>query len=183
MHRDPDAARDVRLVVAGDDDRRSAIVRDAALEPVELASFPGAAFFHVWSGALDEPLADPGAPPRGRWIPASGAFRFGVSVLPPAYGAGAPLDLVEIDARLPGLAETLDLEEPGMHVTDTLDLVYVAAGEVTLVLDDAERRLRAGDCVVQRGNRHAWRNDGPDDCVLVITMLGFDPRPSMDPSA
>ncbi len=64
-----------------------------------------------------------------------------------------------------------------MHTTDTLDLVYVASGRVVLDLGGEERVLEAGEAVIQRGNRHAWRNDGPEPCVLVITMLGADPRP------
>jgi hypothetical protein len=162
----------IRLVVAGDEGRRAVVVRDADADAIELATFPGAAFFHLWSGSTTDPLDDPVPPSEGRWIPEPGRFRFGVSVLPPAYGSGAPLDLDEIRRNLPGLAETLDPDEPGMHMTDTLDLVYVAAGRVVLVLGADERVLVAGDAVVQRGNRHAWRNEGPDPCVLVITMLG-----------
>jgi hypothetical protein len=175
----PDAG--IRLLVAGDDERRAVVVRDVFADAIELETFPRAAFFHLWSGSMSDPLDDPGATPAGRWIPEPGTFRFGVSILPPAYGSGAPLDLDEIRRRLPGLAETLDPHEPGMHTTDTLDLVYVAAGRVVLDLGADERVLVAGDAVVQRGNRHAWRNDGPDPCVLVITMLGAMPgRPDGD---
>ena len=181
----PDAG--IRLLVAGDDERRAVVVRDASADAIELETFPRAAFFHLWSGSMTDPLDDPGGTPAGRWIPEPGAFRFGVSVLPPAYGNGAPLDLDEIRRSLPGLAEALDPDETGMHTTgmhatDTLDLVYVAAGRVVLDLGADERVLVAGDAVVQRGNRHAWRNDGPDPCVLVITMLGAAPgRPDGDP--
>jgi mannose-6-phosphate isomerase-like protein (cupin superfamily) len=167
----------VRRVVAGDDERRPVVVRDGGVDAIELETFPGAAFFHLWDGSTRNPLEAPTASPVGRWIPEPGAFRFGVSILPPTYGAGAGLDLDEIRRKLPGLAETLDPDEPGMHTTDTLDLVYVASGRVVLDLGDEERVLEAGDTVVQRGNRHAWRNDGAEPCVLVITMLGTDPRP------
>jgi mannose-6-phosphate isomerase-like protein (cupin superfamily) len=166
----------VRLVVAGDDERRPVVVRDGGVDAIELETFPGAAFFHLWDGATGNPLEHPTASPAGRWIPEAGAFRFGVSVLPPAYGGGDALDLDEIARKLPGLAETLDPDEPGMHTTATLDLVYVASGRVVLDLGGEERTLEAGDAVVQRGNRHAWRNDGPEPCVLVITMLGADPE-------
>ena len=168
----------VRLVVAGDEERRAVVVRDAPADAIELATFPRAAFFRLWSGSTTDPLDGPDPTSDGRWIPEPGRFRFGVSVLPPAYGSGVPLDLDEIRRTLPGLAEALDPDEPGMHATDTLDLVYVAAGRVALVLGAEERVLVAGDAVVQRGNRHAWRNDGPDPCVLVITMLGAPPERS-----
>lgn len=50
-----------------------------------------------------------------------------------------------------------DPNRPGMHRTDTLDLVVVLAGAVTLDLGDGEHLLGAGDLVVQRGSRHRWR--------------------------
>jgi quercetin dioxygenase-like cupin family protein len=45
-----------------------------------------------------------------------------------------------------------------MHRTDTVDYGIVLAGEVHLVLEQAETLLRAGDVVVQRGTSHAWYN-------------------------
>ncbi len=50
-----------------------------------------------------------------------------------------------------------DADLPGMHATDTLDLMVVLEGSVVLGLDDGERTLSAGDYVVQRGTRHRWR--------------------------
>jgi quercetin dioxygenase-like cupin family protein len=35
--------------------------------------------------------------------------------------------------------------------------------------------LQAGDVIVQKGGKHGWRNDGPDDCVLVGVLV--DGRP------
>ena len=46
-----------------------------------------------------------------------------------------------------------------MHTTDTVDIDVVISGEVDLELDDgSEVHLRPGDCVIQNGTRHAWRN-------------------------
>jgi quercetin dioxygenase-like cupin family protein len=45
-----------------------------------------------------------------------------------------------------------------MHRTRTLDYVIVIEGELTLILDDSEVTLAAGDVVVQRGTDHAWEN-------------------------
>jgi quercetin dioxygenase-like cupin family protein len=62
-----------------------------------------------------------------------------------------------------------------MHTTDTIDFVTVISGAITLEVDDDQRiELRSGDCVVQHGNRHAWRNTGPGPCTLVITMVGAE---------
>src|ERR1022692_2313909 len=48
-------------------------------------------------------------------------------------------------------------------------------GEVYLELDDgSEVLLRAGDCVVQNGTRHAWRNRSPANCVIAVTLVGAE---------
>lgn len=45
---------------------------------------------------------------------------------------------------------------PLMHKTDTLDVIIIIRGEVSLLLDDGEAQaLRAGDVVIQRGTNHA----------------------------
>lgn len=48
---------------------------------------------------------------------------------------------------------------PGMHRTDTVDIVTVLDGELTIILEDGETLLRTGDCLVQRGTRHAGAID------------------------
>ncbi|KZT00102.1 uncharacterized protein LAESUDRAFT_666881 [Laetiporus sulphureus 93-53] len=46
------------------------------------------------------------------------------------------------------------------HRTETIDFVIVVKGEITLVLDNDEKRVcQPGDVVVQRGKIHAWHND------------------------
>lgn len=171
----------VRLVVTGQDPAGKAIVAsDDELSPQRLDVFPNAEFFLLW-GSHDRPaLPSEGERPTTAWIPGPIGARFGISVLPSGYGANAEelrAGLAEIDRELPGLALTLDLDEPGMHTTDTIDFVMVTSGTVTLELDGGERvELATGDCVVQNGTRHAWRNAGPEPCTLVITMVGADRR-------
>jgi uncharacterized cupin superfamily protein len=48
----------------------------------------------------------------------------------------------------------------------------VLEGEITLVLDDSEVTLRAGDVVVQRGTDHAWANRG--DAVARVAFVLVD---------
>jgi hypothetical protein len=52
-----------------------------------------------------------------------------------------------------------------MHVTRSLDYGIVLEGEMELILENFEdgevRLMRRGDCCVQRGTRHAWRNVTP----------------------
>jgi quercetin dioxygenase-like cupin family protein len=63
--------------------------------------------------------------------------------------------------------------ESGMHVSDTVDYGIVVSGEVCLELDDGkEVRLKQGDCVVQNGTRHNWRNRGAEVCVIAFVLIG-----------
>ena len=64
-----------------------------------------------------------------------------------------------------GSGETIEF-----HATDTVDLMTVHAGKVSLVLETGNVVLSRGDCVVQRGTRHGWVNEGPDACVLIGIM-------------
>ncbi len=57
---------------------------------------------------------------------------------------------------------------PYMQKTRTLDFCIVLEGEIVLVLDTQEVRLKAGDVVVQRGTNHAWSNRSSNPAVLVI---------------
>ncbi len=58
---------------------------------------------------------------------------------------------------------------PYMQKTATLDLCLVLEGEITLVLDQQEVHLAAGDTVVQRGTNHAWSNRSGRTCVIAIS--------------
>ena len=63
-----------------------------------------------------------------------------------------------------------------MHRTASIDYGIVLSGEITLILDDSEVILRAGDVVVQRGTDHAWANRGdvPARVVFVLVDGEFD---------
>jgi quercetin dioxygenase-like cupin family protein len=81
----------------------------------------------------------------------------------------------EFQRKLPGLLDVLERDHPGMHTTDTVDFDVVISGEVVLELDDgAEVLLKAGDCVIQNGTRHAWHNRSSNKCVIAVTLLGAE---------
>jgi quercetin dioxygenase-like cupin family protein len=66
---------------------------------------------------------------------------------------------------------------PLMHRTATIDYAIVLAGEITMVLDDTEVVLKAGDIVVQCGTNHAWSNRSAAPCVIAFVLIDgkFDP--------
>jgi mannose-6-phosphate isomerase-like protein (cupin superfamily) len=171
----------VRRVVTGQTETgKSVFVSDEQVEPVTLQLLPGAEFHRIW--ASDGPVAlptDGAAPPAHGYFPAAGGFRFAFFTLgPDSVTTPADLDipaaLRELAEKLPGLGEAMEPDNPGMHTTDTVDFDLVVSGEVSLELDDgAEVHLRPGDCVVQNGTRHRWRNRSSEPCVIAVALLGM----------
>ncbi len=58
---------------------------------------------------------------------------------------------------------------PYMQKTRTLDFALVIEGEITLVLDLEEVKLKAGDTVVLRGVNHAWSNRSTNPCTVAFS--------------
>ncbi|HMF99074.1 MAG TPA: cupin domain-containing protein, partial [Vicinamibacterales bacterium] len=116
----------------------------------------------------------------GAYFPPLGGFRFGLFTLPPAavnnpedetFDADAALK--ELEEKLPGLAQYMEPDAPGMHTTPTIDFEVVLSGEVILELDDgAIKTLRPGDTVVQNGTRQRWRNEGASPATLAYFICG-----------
>jgi cupin domain len=171
----------IRCVVTGQDaSGKSVFVRDTRVAPVTLALFPGYEFHRLWGGDSAPTLPADGTPPSQlRYFPPRQGFRFAFFTLPPDSTAGIEqlnsAALQEIQLKLPGMLEVLEPDHPGMHTTDTIDFDVVVFGEVDLELDGGvEVHLKAGDCVIQNGTRHAWHNRSTQACVIAVTLLGAE---------
>ena len=57
---------------------------------------------------------------------------------------------------------------PYMQKMRTLDLAIVLEGELTLVLDSEEVRVKQGEFVINRGSNHAWSNRSSKPAVVAI---------------
>jgi quercetin dioxygenase-like cupin family protein len=126
-----------RVVTGHDAEGRSVVLSDApAPKSHEL---PGTAVFHeIWNtGGTPAPV-----------LPSEADEPTDRPLVTPPDPNGTIIRLVDL---LPRAASP-------MHRTETVDYGIVLAGEVVLVLDDSEVRLRPGDVVVQRGTDHAWEN-------------------------
>jgi mannose-6-phosphate isomerase-like protein (cupin superfamily) len=168
-----------RVVTATTSDGAAVFASDEQIEPVTVALIPGGEFHAIWGA--DRPVALPldGDPARtADWFPPPDGFRVAFVTIPPqTSGNSADLDLdaaiAELQHKLPGMAETLDPENPGMHTTDTVDFGVVLSGSVWLELNESDQlELRAGDCIVQNGTRHAWRNRSREPCVMAVAIIG-----------
>lgn len=165
----------VRRVVSGlDENGRSTIVSDAYTETRLVTD----AFVlnQIWQitelpphvndeNALTSEARIP-PPPRG--------FTHVLATFPPdstwEYGAGG----YEASMAAAGAGEShVDSDvDPGMHQTDSVDIITIVAGECVVVLEETETVLRAGDTFIQRGTRHAWRVTGDQPCVHSTVMVG-----------
>ena len=170
---------EVRRVVTGHDSNGKAVfASDEMVAPITLAAMPGSAFHRLWGSDVPQTYPDAGEQPDGpAYFPPVGGFRFGLFTSPPEQEADYPEDMEaamgEIEAKLPGLMAHMELDEPGMHTTDTTDYEIVLSGTIVLELDDgAEVTLSPGDTVVQNGTRHRWRNPGTEPAVLGVVLVG-----------
>jgi mannose-6-phosphate isomerase-like protein (cupin superfamily) len=172
---------DIRRVATGhDSDGKAVFVSDEYVPPLTLSLMPGMEFHRLWGSDKTVTFPDAGSRADGeRYFPPVGGFRFGFFTIPPDRDAGVPADLdlgaafSEFEEKLPGMADYVELDNPGMHTTDTIDYGVVISGEAVLELDDgAVVTLTAGDSYIQNGTRHRWSNPGAVPAVIAITLIG-----------
>ncbi|HET8987932.1 MAG TPA: cupin domain-containing protein [Humibacillus sp.] len=153
-----------RRVVTGHTDAGVSVVLSDGPVPVsrELPD-DGVAFHEIWNTE--------GAPAAITAVEASEPTERTLAVPPPPRGTK-----IRINEFAPGHLDERGLQSP-VHRTASVDYGIVLEGEITLVLDDSEVTLQAGDIVVQRGTDHAWANRGATTAKVVFVLVdgAFDP--------
>ncbi|BBX63313.1 cupin [Mycobacterium saskatchewanense] len=170
----------IRRVVTGNDDQGKAIFVDDAMVDPTTAALTTTTYHELWrADSLPQFPASGQNGAKTTFFPPPGGYRFFVLTVPPGDGHGelSGIDLQtcieELEDKLPGLIAVSEVDDPGMHTTDTVDMEVVLAGEIVLELDDgAEKMLRAGDVNIQNGTRHRWHNRGDAPAVLAVAMIG-----------
>ena len=159
----------MKLVITGHDADGTSVFSHAGEPP--RSSSPGS--YELWStkGPLSVPdPTPPEAPAEIGYFAVDDETSFKVVRVPPESERGPSIDRSMLP---PEIAHYFDPKDPEMHTTDTIDYVVIASGRAELELDDGRREIvEAGDCVVQRGTRHAWRVLGDEALVLIATMIG-----------
>lgn len=167
----------MRCVVTGIDAKGKAVFRSdgEARDRLVMGSFE---MGDAWStaGAL---TVGPGVDSRSAWkvaaLPPPGGTVLRYAVIPPAAVQEAELRQATSVAAAGDFH--VEGDDPTMHATDTVDFGFVLAGEVGLELDEgAITWLKPGDCFVQQGTRHAWRNRGNLPAVIGVVMVGAQRR-------
>lgn len=170
----------LRRIVTGRNRAGRSVVVQNGMSPriVTTETLPGLALVEIW--ATDEIPQLPVAPvdlitTMKSFVPGPGGTRFRIVQFPGASNRAFDQEAFrrEYLAKAPGLAEAMELQDSGMHTTDSVDYGVVISGEITLELDEgATVSLKQGDCVVQNGTRHAWRNRSTAPCIMAFVLVG-----------
>ena len=167
--------KSTRRIVTGHDAQGKAVVLfDAALQAKQ-RSAGGNGMTLLWvtgespadvAGSADRAQTQVGVPP-----PANGTI-FRIVDFAPLPPNAPPVDhhqiLVSmgIDPATQGYAR-----HANTHRTRTIDYAIVLDGEIDMLLDDTEIRVKAGDVLVQQATNHAWVNNGSKPCRIAFILI------------
>jgi hypothetical protein len=172
----------VRRVVTGiDESGKSVFVSDEELEPRIAPTLGGVKNWILWGEDGTPVVPSRGEEQHGlNFFPVgSEGYRYVIFSYPPASEtADPPADLeaaiAETERILPGMSSAVT-DSGGTHYTATVDLEYVLAGEFYLELDNGvSTTLRAGDCIVQNGARHHWKNVSDDWATMLLVFIAAE---------
>lgn len=162
------APHQVRVVVTGHDENgRSVVAAERTVPPNETLA-AGTQFHLLWgSDALPNYPDDGSESAEIAPFPPVGGIRFAQMAVYPDE---------EVDYSGPGLSGLqLDNDAPGMHITASIDFEVIIEGNVWLELENGEEiHLKAGDCVVQNGTRHGWRNHTDQVARVGVMLIGTE---------
>ncbi len=161
-------ARAFRRVITEDDGGRGRIRVEEQLPGNTFRPVADCFVADLWSlDGLPREGRDGDVPQAYALEPKPGEIVFRLCQIPSEYQILHDLAKAGRVAEIPG-----DLTEFGMHQTATIDFVTIVAGTVNLRIGDQEILLEAGDTVVQRGTKHAWRNKSDTPCIISVVMVG-----------
>ncbi|HWP44781.1 MAG TPA: cupin domain-containing protein, partial [Blastocatellia bacterium] len=178
----------IRRIVTGHNEQGRAVFVNEGAPPrrISFDNLPGLEFIELWAtDSIPSIPADHDDPTvtMKSFVPKPAGTRFRIVSFPSGLEMKklieAGFDPIafreEYIKKVPGLAESHEVEDPGMHTTDTVDYGIVLSGEIYLELDEGkEVHLKAGDCIVQNGTRHGWRNRSTEPCVMAFIMIGAE---------
>ncbi len=146
-----------RVVTGHGPDGMSIVISDGPIPVSRELPGEGVHFHEIWNTE--------GAPAPITAVEPDEPTRRTLAVPPPTRGTK-----IRINEFAPGHLDERGLQSP-VHRTASIDYGIVLSGEITLILDESEVTLRAGDIVVQRGTNHAWANRGTEIARVVFVLV------------
>jgi len=168
----------VRRIVVVDEGEKSRALADGPAPDVHAdPARPGFTSTRIWLTDRTPARLNTKDPATGKHTlePPAGGSVCRVVTFPPDAGWKGKVGAKEVQGYFAAMgspgASTYSPQAPHpyMQKTRTLDFCLVLEGEITLVLDTEEVRLKAGDTVVQRGTHHAWSNRSGKPCVIAFS--------------
>jgi mannose-6-phosphate isomerase-like protein (cupin superfamily) len=174
----------VRRIVTGVNQEDKSVAASDGSPPrsVTLGQAGGKKMTDVWHlGSAPQSPADGGdLDHNANLVPPPGGAHWRVVGFPPDSAVPHDVDAnevaAEVNEKVPDWLAHADQSRPGMHRTPTVDFGVVLSGEIWLELDDGEVHLKSGDCIVQRGTMHAWRNRSDSPCVMSFVLIEASPK-------
>lgn len=177
--------RNTRRVVTGHDkDGKAIVLSDGPAQNVKVRKVAaGLVSTLLWvtdetpadiSGAADRADREIGVAPPSR----GSVLR--IVDFPPVTGDVAAIDNAAMTREM-GLGHDhggSPARHPFTHRTRSIDYAIVLEGEIDMLLDDSEVRLRAGDVLVQQGTNHAWVNNGTQPCRVAFVLIDAEAPPA-----
>lgn len=169
-----------RIVTGHDDAGKTIIASDAPpMRVVRVGGDGGPTLYEVWNTRETPARIDRRSGERGEsgLVPAApnGGTRIRVIEFPSEGAEFRQLGEGEAPERLSntGAAEasTSRGRHPLIYRAETVDYEIVLEGELTLIVDNEETTVRAGDIVIQRGTNHAWANRSGGSCRIACILV------------
>jgi mannose-6-phosphate isomerase-like protein (cupin superfamily) len=173
----------IRRVVTGHDENGHAVVISDDAAPFVYVSKlqPDRFSVDIWRthetpATIVARAPEPTLGPR-RQMPTQNGTVLRINTIPPESEAlrdMTPADSARAFEAMGNAAATTHGQggrHPLMHRTESIDYALILSGEITMLLDDAEVLLKAGDVVVQCGTNHAWSNRSDAPCTLAFFMI------------
>jgi len=180
MTQAPETLRQVRRVVTTHTAEGKSVVASDKNTPVQ--GVPGIGMGAAMLWAANAPPSNAGAAePAHIAFPQPGETALFLIQHPPAaHLETLPPELHAIATtspadHVPGLIKGDTSRHFAMHHSETLDYGIVIFGQVTMVLDEEDVTLHAGDTYVLRGGAHAWSNRGDVPAVVASMVVGATP--------
>jgi hypothetical protein len=167
-----------RVITGNDADGKSVIILDGG--PSSQIGAPDlGGLFEIWedaaSGPLDPTIHDDLGTTRPVLGPRPGNVQVRWFVVTPLPEGVAKADLDAGTrarfAQFDGARHIVDqTRHPAMHTTHSIDVICLLQGDVTLILDGAQTRIKPGQVVIQRGTNHAWEAHGGPALLLAVLI-------------
>ena len=169
----------MRRVITGDDaSGQSVVIIDGG--PSSMSGDPETGgLFEIWEDAATGPLDPKAHDDLGATTPVLGPrpgnlqVRWFVVSPSPEGATKAELDAAtrERFAAFGGAHHIIDqTRHPAMHETHSIDVICLLQGDVSLILEGSETRIKPGQVVIQRGTNHAWQAHGGPALLMGVLI-------------